>query len=57
MIAISLGGKRVRKEIIGCESLARGLALGQSSIMIIGLLVNTGAKYGASEYDLYTYSE
>ena len=45
------------KEIIGYESLWRGLASGQSSIMIIGLLVTLGGKYGASIYDLYTSSE
>ena len=38
-----------------CESLSRGLASGKSSVMIIGLIVNTGAKYGASICDLYTY--
>ena len=49
-------GKSNLKEIIGCESLSRGLASGHSSVMIIGLLVNTGAKYGASIYGLCTYS-
>ena len=44
-------GKNNWKEIIGCESLSWGLASGQSSVVIIGLLVNTGAKYGASIYD------
>ena len=42
--------------MIGCESVSGVLASGQSSVVIIGLLVNTGAKYGASIYDLYTYS-
>ena len=39
------------KEIIGRESLSRGLASGNSSVIIIGLLVKPGAKYGASRYD------
>ena len=45
------------KKIIGSESLSRGLASGNSSVTIVGILVNTGAKYGASTCDLYTYSE
>ena len=49
--------KNYWKEIIGSKILSQGVASGQSSVMIIGLLVNTGAKYGASIYDLYTYSE
>ena len=49
-------GKNNWKEIIDCESLSRGLASGQNSVMIIGLLVNIGAKYGASICGLYTYS-
>ena len=43
-------GKNNWKEIIDCESFSRVLASGQSNVMIIGLLVNTGAKYGASVY-------
>ena len=43
-------GKNNWKEIIDCERLLRGLASGQGSVMITGLLVNTGAKYGASIY-------
>ena len=43
-------GKNNWKEIIDCERLLRELASGQGSVMIIGLLVNTGAKYGASIY-------
>ena len=38
-------------EIIGCKSLSRGLASRHSSIIIIGLLVNTGAEYSASVFD------
>ena len=49
-------GKNNWKEIIVCKSLLRGLASGQSSDMIICLLVNTGAQYGAWIYGLYTYS-
>ena len=49
-------GKNNCKEIIDCESLSRGLASGQSSVMIIGLLVNTEVRYGASIYGLYIYS-
>ena len=41
------------KEIISCESLSRGLASGQSSVMKIGLLVNTDAEYGVAIY-VYT---
>ena len=41
-------GKYNWKGIIDFKSLSQGLASGQSSFMIIGLLVNTGAKYGAS---------
>ena len=47
-------GKNNWKEIIGCKRLWPGLASEQSSVMIIGLLANTGAKYGASIHDLYT---
>ena len=43
-------GKNNWKEIIDCKSLLRGLASRQSSVVIIGLLVNTGAKYGTSKY-------
>ena len=39
-------------KIIDCESLFLGLASGQGSVMIFGLLVNTGAKHGASIYGL-----
>ena len=51
-----ISGENNWKEIIGCENLSRGLASGQSIAIIIGLLVNNGAKYGASMYDLYAYS-
>ena len=44
-------GKKNWKEIIGRDSLSRGLASGNSSVIIIGLLVKPGAKYGASRYD------
>ena len=44
------------KEILVCENILWGLASEQGSVMIIGLLVNTGAKYGASIYGLYTFS-
>ena len=44
-------GKKHWKEIIGRDSLSRGLASGNSSVIIIGLLVKPGAKYGASRYD------
>ena len=40
---------------VDCKSLLQGLASGEGSVMIIGLLVNTGAKFGAAIYDLYTY--
>ena len=43
------------KEIIDSESLLQELASGQGSVMIIGLLVNTGAKHGALIYGLCTY--
>ena len=39
------------KEIIGCDTLSRGLASGHRGVMMIGLPVNTGAKHGASKYD------
>ena len=41
-------GKNNWKEIIDYKSLSQGLASGQSSVMTTDLLVNTGAKYGAS---------
>ena len=44
-------GKINWKKIIGCESLSQGLASGHSSVIIIRLLVNTGAKYVGSIYD------
>ena len=44
---VNFSGKNNWKEIIDCESLPWGLASGQSSVMIIDLLVNTGDKYGA----------
>ena len=53
--SLSCWKEKKKKEIIDCDSLSRGLISGQSSVMIIGLLVNTGAKYGASTYGLYTY--
>ena len=43
------------KEIIGCKSLSQGLASGQTSVMIIGVLVNTGAKYGASIWFIHLF--
>ena len=43
-------GKNIWKKIIDWESLLWGLASEQSSLMIIGLFVNTGAKYGPSIY-------
>ena len=49
-------GKNNWKEIIDCDSLSRGLASGQSSVMTTGLLVNIWTKYGPSIYGLYTYS-
>ena len=45
------------KEVIGRESLSRVLASGNSSVIIIALLVNNGAKYGASWFiSLIRYS-
>ena len=49
-------GKNNWKKIIDFEIVLRELASGSGSVMIIGLLVNTGAKYVALIYDLYTYS-
>ena len=43
---VEFSGKNNWKEIIDCKSSVWGLASGQSSSMIIGLLLNTGAKYG-----------
>ena len=48
--------KQLKRNKIDCESLLRGLVSGYGSVMITGLLVNTGAKYGASIYGLYIYS-
>ena len=44
------------KEVIGRESLSRVLASGNSSIIIIALLVNNGAKYGTSWFISQRYS-
>ena len=45
-----LSGKKNLKEIIDCESLSQGLASWHSSVIIIGLLVNTRAKYSVSTW-------
>ena len=55
-LCFGFSGKNNWKEILDCENILWGLASEQGSVMIICLLVSTGAKYGASIYGLYTYS-